>query len=139
MADNLSSNLYLQYLSALSSAVQLPGQPQVISPSQIWDWGGTQGSLAGMTFPQWQTLNQVPISPGGDGSTWGSTQGFDSIYNTWLTVALDTTPGVTDPQRVQLQNAVNSALGALGTAQQTAFTNYKTFVQSSKSTETYPV
>jgi hypothetical protein len=51
MADDLSTNLYLQYLSALSGKIQLSGQPQVISPSQIWDWGGTQGSLAGMTYP----------------------------------------------------------------------------------------
>jgi hypothetical protein len=39
MADDLSTDLYLKYLSALSSAIRLPGQPQVISPSQIWDWG----------------------------------------------------------------------------------------------------
>jgi hypothetical protein len=137
MADDLSTKLYLQYLAALSSAIQLPGQPQVISPSQIWDWGGTQGSLAGLTFPQYQALNQVPISPGGDGSTWGSTSGFDSIYNTWLTVALNPTPGQNDPQRTQLQTAVNTATEALNTAQQTAFTNYKNFVQSTQSTEAY--
>ena len=137
MADDLSTNLYLQYLSALSGKIQLSGQPQVISPSQIWDWGGTQGSLAGMTYPQYQALNQVPISPGGDGSTWGSTSGFDSIYNTWLTVALDTTPGQNDPQRQQLQTAVNNSIIALNTAQGTAFTNYKNFVQSTSSTETY--
>jgi hypothetical protein len=79
----------------------------------------------------------VPISPGGDGSTWGSTPGFDSIYNTWLTVALDTTAGQNDPQRQQLQTAVNNSIIALNTATGTAFTNYKNFVQSTSSTETY--
>lgn len=137
MADELSTDLYLQYLSALSGAIKLPGDPQIVSPYQVWDWGGTQGSLAGMTYPQYLALNQVPISPGGDSTTWGSTQGFDSIYNLWLTAALDPNPGVNDPQLKQLQNTANSAISALATAQQTAFTNFKNFALSTQSTETY--
>lgn len=137
MSNGLSETLYLQYLAALSSAIKLPGDPQVISPYQIWDWGGTQGSMAGLTWPQYIALNQVPISPGNDSTTWGSTNGFDSIYNLWLTVALNPFPSQNDPQYLQMQTAVNNATIALSTAQQTAYTNYSNFVTSSKSTEIY--
>jgi hypothetical protein len=137
MADELSTNLYLQYLSELSSVIKLPGDPQIISPYQVWDWGGPQGSLAGLTYPQYLALNQVPISPGADSTTWGSTEGFDSIYNIWLNSALDPNPGVNDPQEQQLQNTVNTAITGLATAQQTAFTSFKNFALSSQSTETY--
>jgi hypothetical protein len=137
MSNDLSTDLYLQYLTALSSTIQLSGDPQVISPYQIWDWGSTQGSLAGLTWPQYMALNQVPISPGNDSTTWGSTTGFDSIYNLWLSVALNPFPGQNDPQYQQMQNAVNQATIALATAQQTAFTNYSNFVASSHSTESY--
>src|SRR5689334_21879636 len=137
MSNDLSTDLYLQYLAALYSAIKLPGDPQVISPYQVWDWGGTQGSMAGLTYAQYQALNQVPISPGNDSSTWGSEPGFDAIYNTWLTAALNPNPGQSDPQYQQLQNAVNQATIALSGAQQTAFTNYSNFAASSHSTETY--
>ncbi len=136
MSNGLSTNLYLQYLSALSSAIKLPGDPQIISPYQIWDWGLTQGSLAGLTWPQYIALNQVPISPGSDSTTWGSAPGFDSTYNLWMTVALNPIPGQNDPQLLRLRTDVNSATIGLATANQTAFTNYKNFVSSSKSTET---
>ena len=39
MADDLSTTLYLQYLAALSRVIQLQGDPEVISPSLMWDWG----------------------------------------------------------------------------------------------------
>ncbi len=47
MSNDLTNNLYLQYLTALSNTIKLSGDPQIISPYQIWDWGGTQGSMAG--------------------------------------------------------------------------------------------
>ncbi len=137
MPSDLSTTLYLQYLSALTSTIQLPGDPQIISPYQVWDWGGTQGSLAGLTYSQYLALNQVPTSPGSDSSSWGSTPGFDSIYNGWLTIALNPLPGQNDPQYVQMQTAVNTATSNLATASQTAFTNYKNFVQANQSAEIY--
>ena len=90
-----------------------------------------------MTYDQYMALNQVPISPGGDSTTWGTTQGFDSIYNLWMTKALDPSPGQNDPQRQKLRNAVDSALIEYNTAVQTATTNFMNFAQSTKSTETY--
>ena len=137
MSNDLTNNLYLQYLTALSNTIKLSGDPQIISPYQIWDWGGTQGSMAGLTWPQYMALNQVPISPGDDSSTWGSVSGFDSIYNLWLTTALNPFPGQSDQQYKQMQNAVNQAAIALNGAQQTAFTSYKNFATSANSTESY--
>ena len=137
MATPTSTDLYLQFLAALQGAIQLPGDPQVISPFQIWDWGGTQGGLAGMTYPQYMALNQVPRSPTASANSWGASPGFDSIYNLYLSAALNPFPSVNDPQYVGLQNTVNRANGMVGDATATAVTNFRNFVQSTRSTETF--
>jgi hypothetical protein len=137
MANPTSTDLYLQFLSALQGAIQLPGDPQVISPFQIWDWGGTQGGLAGMTYPQYMALDQVPRSPTASSNSWGTSPGFDSIYNGFLTVALNPFPAAGDPEYVSLQNTVSRANGTVGDATATAVANYRNFVQSTSSTESF--
>ncbi len=82
-AVDLGEILWLQYISALEDKIQIQGTPQVTYPFSVWDWGG-KSTLPGLTFPQYQFLDQVPEAPVPNSQEFGSKPGFGSQYRLFL-------------------------------------------------------
>jgi len=82
------STLWLQYLQALSSSVQLESGEalQAIYPFSPWDWGGRDAMTGTTTYQQYAMLDAVPANPTSNqmAAPAPSASGFDVAYQNWF-------------------------------------------------------
>jgi len=134
--QTLANQLSLQYLQAITQLISLNGAPQLVQPSNWWDWGGQAYPPGSVPWQQVAALDLVPNDPLQNVQQQGAGAGFSSNYQLFLNF-LNPNPSVTDPKYQGLQQALTNANSNLYTVQENALIAFKNFVNSTQSTETY--